>query len=118
MFAPINRPGWRDGAVEHGSAGVRVVLLIGLMSMMITACGENAIEKAKRRHDWVHENGTFGELCVATKAVQEAYFDANDMEKFNFWHTSADAACANARLLGASTPVKEAISQESDGNSR
>ncbi|MBU0555818.1 MAG: hypothetical protein KKD64_03570 [Alphaproteobacteria bacterium] len=116
MFASINRPGWRDGAVQHGNTRVRVALFVGLMSLSITACGESAIEKAKRRHDWVQENGTFGELCVATKAVQEAYFDANDMEQFNFWHTSADAACANAQLLGASTPVKEAVSQESDGS--
>jgi hypothetical protein len=93
-------------AIVHMGRALAATALAGPL-LLITACGETPVEKATRRLDWVRDHGTKGERCAAERALQEAYFEAKDMENFSTQHLYADTACASAKLLGADTPANE-----------
>jgi hypothetical protein len=95
VFASINRPDWRDGAVNTGNA---MRLYLAALALMAQGCTEDEGLAAEKKFQMVKRNGTPEEICAAYRAVSDVYLEQKNDEKYDDWYQRGSQYCLNVRL--------------------
>lgn len=76
----------------------RELLVATAAALTLASCaGEDPAEKAQERVDFLRRNGaSMSELCVAERAVQEAYLEKGDDEGYGQAKLLASITCRRA----------------------
>lgn len=82
-----------------------------VLTMLMSGCIDKA-EEAKKRLAMVEKVGTLGEVCLAARAVAEAYLEQGDEKNYRFEHAVSVSKCLTAQLDGWNRPAQADLREQ------